>query len=84
LNWLGRYRDENANRLVEFDPAPQTLTYRSKTNPEDFLAAQRTQGGWQYVEGKLTSEREKAIAVDLERSLRQKEKEKERKRGFGR
>jgi hypothetical protein len=86
LKWLGRYRDENANRLVEFDPDLQTLTYRSIAHPEDFLVAQRTQGGWQYVDGKLTPEREKAIAVDLERSLRQKEKDKdkERNRGFGR
>jgi len=39
-----------------------------------------------YLEGKLTPEREKAIAVDFERSLRQKEREKEKKRdrGFGR
>jgi hypothetical protein len=42
------------------------------------------------LEGKLTPEREKAIAVDFERSLRQKErekereKEKERDRGFER
>jgi len=82
LKWLGRYRDENAHRLVEFDPTTRTLTYRSWANPEDFLVAQRTQGGWQYVEGKLTPEREKAIAVDFERTLRQRERE--RDRGFER
>jgi hypothetical protein len=38
------------------------------------------------VEGKLTPEREKAIAVDFERTLREREKarEKERDRGFER
>ena len=80
LQWLGRYREENATRLLEFDPTPKILTYRSKTNPEDFLVAKRTQEGWEYLEGKLTPEREKAIAVDFERSLRQKEREKEREK----
>jgi hypothetical protein len=90
LKWLGRYREENATRLLEFDPTPKILTYRSLANPEDFLVAKRTQEGWEYLEGKLTPEREKAIAVDFERSLRQKErekereKEKERDRGFER
>lgn len=86
LQWLGRYREENATRLLEFDPTPKILTYRSLANPEDFLVARRTQEGWEYLEGKLTPEREKAISVDFERSLRQKEreKEKERDRGFDR
>ena len=82
LKWLGRYRDENATRLLEFDPTTRTLTYRSWANQEDFLVAQRTQGGWQYVGGKLTPEREKAISVDFERTLRQRERE--RDRGFER
>ena len=83
LQWLGRYREENATRLLEFDPTPKILTYRSLANPEDFLVAKRTQEGWEYLEGKLTPEREKAIAVDFERSLRQKEKEKEKERDRG-
>jgi len=52
-------------------------------NPEDFLVAKRTQEGWEYLEGKLTPEREKALSVDFERSLRQKEREKERERDRG-
>ena len=80
LRLLGRYREENATRLLEFDPTPKILTYRSLANPEDFLVAKRTQEGWEYLEGKLTPEREKAIAVDFERSLRQKEREKEREK----
>ena len=84
LRLLGRYREENATLLLEFDPTPKILTYRSKTNPEDFLVAKRTQEGWEYLEGKLTPEREKAISVDFERSLRQKEREKERDKGFER
>ena len=89
LQWLGRYREENATRLLEFDPTPKILTYRSKTNPEDFLVAKRTQEGWEYLEGKLTPEREKAISVDFERSLQEREKAKAKakepdKKGFER
>ena len=78
LRWLGRYREENATRLLEFDPTPKILTYLSLANQENFLVARRTQEGWEYLEGKLTPEREKAISVDFERSLRQKEREKEK------
>ena len=90
LRLLGRYREENATRLLEFDPTPKILTYRSLANPEDFLVAKRTQEGWEYLEGKLTPEREKAISVDFERSLQEREREKakakakERDKGFGR
>lgn len=84
LRLLGRYREENATLLLEFDPTPKILTYRSLANQENFLVARRTQEGWEYLEGKLTPEREKAIAVDFERSLRQKEREKERDKGFER
>jgi len=87
LQWLGRYREENATRLLEFDPTPKILTYRSLANPEDFLVAKRTQEGWEYLEGKLTPEREKAISVDFERSLQEREKAKAKepdKKGFER
>jgi hypothetical protein len=86
LRLLGRYREENATLLLEFDPTPKILTYRSLANPEDFLVAKRTQEGWEYLEGKLTPEREKAISVDFERSLqeREKAKAKEPDKGFGR
>ncbi|MCL6561350.1 MAG: hypothetical protein K6U74_21710, partial [Firmicutes bacterium] len=53
LNYVGQARQNNSVYFLEFNFKTQIMTYRLKENPDDFLVAQRTNQGWEYLEGKL-------------------------------
>lgn len=73
LQWLGQYQEETTTCLISYEPATRILTYQDQQNLSEFLIAQRTQQGWEYLEGRLALEQEKAITVDLANFLRQQE-----------